>query len=84
MAQLRILVAEDNIMNQYVNFSLSFTKNFLRKVIYKLLINFGFVYIQMVDNGIKALEAVQQNAFDLVLMDVMVRFPALFLWIYPL
>ncbi|MCP3871685.1 MAG: response regulator [Desulfobacteraceae bacterium] len=51
---LNILVAEDNIVNQ--------------KVVEKLLIKMGHT-ISIVSNGIKAVQAVQENDFDMILMD---------------
>ncbi|MCA9734377.1 response regulator [candidate division KSB1 bacterium] len=51
---LRILLAEDNIINQ--------------KVAFKLLDRLGH-QVHCVDNGIKAVAAIEQHYFDLVLMD---------------
>ncbi len=52
---ISILLAEDNLINQQV------VKLMLSKLGYK---------IEVVSNGLQALEAVKQNHFDLVLMDV--------------
>jgi PAS domain S-box-containing protein len=52
---IRILMAEDNPINQQV------VRLMLSKLGYK---------IEVVSNGLQALEAVKQNNFDLVLMDV--------------
>jgi PAS domain S-box-containing protein len=52
---LRVLLAEDNLINQ--------------KVVELILAPYG-VDLTVVDNGAKAVEAVQAGAFDLVLMDM--------------
>ncbi|MFZ0454020.1 MAG: ATP-binding protein [Ignavibacteriaceae bacterium] len=51
----KLLLAEDNIINQ--------------KVAIKLLNNAGY-YVEAVDNGLKALNAVKNNSYSLVLMDI--------------
>ena len=59
-SKLKILLAEDNIMNQ--------------KVITKLLSSSGYTNLTVADNGLIALqtvEAADQDPFRLVLMDVM-------------
>lgn len=53
-----ILIAEDNRMNQIV--------------ITKFLEGFGYSNIAIVDNGLRAVDAVKQHKFDIVLMDCMV------------
>ena len=51
----KLLLAEDNIINQ--------------KVAIKLLNNAGY-YVEAVDNGLKALNAVKDDSYSLVLMDI--------------
>ena len=53
---IRILLAEDNITNQQV------ATGILKK--------FGFVNIKTVINGVKAVKALEEESFDLVLMDI--------------
>ncbi|WP_053403998.1 ATP-binding protein [Persicobacter sp. CCB-QB2] len=52
---VRVLLVEDNTMNQFV------AKKFLSK--------FG-VIVQLAQNGVEAVEMVQKNKFDMVLMDL--------------
>jgi len=52
-----ILIAEDNPMNQ--------------QVIRKLLNKIGFTDVDVVENGLESLKAVQQKTYRIVLMDVM-------------
>lgn len=54
----KILIAEDNIMNQ--------------RVIKKLLEGMGYVNIDIAENGQEALEATHKNNYDVILMDCMV------------
>jgi len=56
---LRVLVVEDNMMNQ--------------TIIHKLLLSLKLPesQIAMAENGIKAIEAIQQSQFDVVFMDMM-------------
>lgn len=54
--RLRVLVAEDNIINQ--------------KVIGNMLQRLGVRHVDVVDNGLKATEFVAMNDYDLVLMDM--------------
>jgi len=53
--RLRVLLAEDNLVNQ--------------RVACRLLEKRGY-QVSVVENGVQAVEAVRNNAFDLVLMDV--------------
>jgi len=52
---IRVLVAEDNLVNQ--------------KVAQRILANFG-LQAKIVENGAQALKALEEESFDLVLMDV--------------
>lgn len=52
---VRILVAEDHPTNQFL--------------IKKLLVKSGFVDVRLVDNGKEALQELEENEFDLILMD---------------
>lgn len=54
----RVLVAEDNAINQ--------------KVIKRLLEKIGMANIDMVEDGVKAVEACAKRQYDLVFMDIMV------------
>jgi two-component system sensor histidine kinase/response regulator len=56
LSHLRILIAEDNLVNQ--------------KVVGKFLNKLGITELTMVENGKLALEALAENDFDLVLMDI--------------
>ena len=56
---LSILLAEDNEMNQ--------------QIITRMLMSLGFVNVKVVDNGLKAIEQVRSNHYDLIFMDIMVR-----------
>jgi PleD family two-component response regulator len=55
-SKARVLVAEDNSMNQIM----------IKKVLEKI----GFTHITLVENGRKAIEAIQTTPFDLILMEV--------------
>jgi PAS domain S-box-containing protein len=52
----KMLVVEDNLINQ--------------KVARQILLKAGFEAVDIADNGYKALELLQQNVYDAVLMDV--------------
>jgi CheY-like chemotaxis protein len=54
-SELRILVAEDNVTNQ--------------RIIIGLLRKIGVERVQIVNNGMEAVDACQRDQFDLVLMD---------------
>lgn len=58
ISKLKILVAEDNEMNQ--------------RVIKKLLQFLGYENFDVVENGKQAIEAVKANDYGLVFMDIMV------------
>lgn len=53
---LKILLAEDNLIN--------------KQLALRFLAKFGYVQVDWVENGVKALAAVTQHTYDLVLMDV--------------
>jgi CheY-like chemotaxis protein len=53
---IRILIAEDNLVNQ--------------RIVSRLLAGIGFKNIDIVDNGTKAVDAIFRNSYDIVLMDV--------------
>jgi len=54
---LRILIAEDNFMNQ--------------KVIVKVLESAGYTNIEIVEDGLQALEIMKRKTFEVILMDCM-------------
>jgi CheY-like chemotaxis protein len=53
---LRVLMAEDNLVNQ--------------KVLKKVLSRLGVSHVDIVDNGLKAVEKTEEVTYDLILMDV--------------
>lgn len=53
---LRILVCEDNLVNQ--------------RVLIKILHSLGYSDVKLANNGAEGLKAVQESAFDIVLMDI--------------
>jgi CheY-like chemotaxis protein len=54
---VKILVAEDNLMNQ--------------KVVLKLLNHLGYYNVTIVENGLKAIEAMRDSDYKIILMDCM-------------
>ena len=56
-SNVEILVAEDNLMNQ--------------KVLLKLLNHLGYSNVTMVENGLKAIEAMKNSDYKIILMDCM-------------
>ena len=60
ISNLLVLVAEDNVLNQ--------------RIIKRILDSIGLPKLEFVEDGEKAVEACTKKKYDLVLMDIMVRF----------
>jgi CheY-like chemotaxis protein len=56
LESLRVLVAEDNEVN--------------RKLIRRVLAKIGVAYVDLVENGLKAVEKAKETVYDIVLMDM--------------
>jgi len=56
ISNLRILVAEDNMVN--------------RKVAIRLLERLGYLNVDMVENGVEVLKAMEAKSYDVILMDI--------------